>query len=58
MIKIIEVKERSNGLDVIVDINKQKLYPFLKSIYNIKRGSKKLVKRFLKEAILNYNKEK
>lgn len=58
MIKIIEVKERSNGLDVIVDINKQKLYPFLKSIYNIKRGSKKLVERFLKEAILNYNKEK
>ena len=57
MIKVIKVKERDNGLDVIVELNKEKVYPFLKSLYNVQRGSKKLVSRFIKEAILYYVKE-
>ena len=57
MIKIIKVKERNKGLDITVDIDKEKLYPFLKSVYNVQRCSKKLVERFIIEAILNYVKE-
>lgn len=57
MIKIISVKERNKGLYIEVKINKAKVYPFLKSLYNAKKGSKKLVERFIIEAILNYNKE-
>lgn len=57
MIKIIKVKEKNGGLDITVDIDKEKLYPFLKEVYNKKRAGKKLVERFIIEAILNYTKE-
>ena len=57
MIKIIKVKERNGGLDIIIKFNKEKLYSLLKALYNVSRGSKKLVKKFITESILNYAKE-
>lgn len=41
MIKIIKVEENKvSGLDITVDIDKEKLYPFLKSLYNKKEEVK------------------
>lgn len=57
MIKVLKVKERNNGLDIVIDIDKEKLYPLLKALYNVQRASKKLVEKFVKEAIVNYAKE-
>lgn len=58
MLKILKVKELEKGFKLVVDINKNKLYPFLKALYNEPRGSKKLVERFIEDALKNYVKER
>lgn len=58
MIKVIKVIDNPDGsANIVVEFNKEKLYPFLKEIYNVKRGSKKLVSKFICEAVVNYAKE-
>ena len=55
MLKIIKVKENRNGaLSITCAVKKEQLYTYLKSLYKVSKGSSKLVKRFVIEAIHAY----
>ena len=55
MIKIIKVIDNPDGsANIEFEIDTKTLYPFLKRVYNVKRGSKKLVRKFILEAITSY----
>ena len=59
MIKVLKVITKPNGsCDIELEYDKTKLYPILKSTFNVKRVTKKLVTKFVKEALLYYVEKK
>jgi len=55
ILKILKITDKPDGSALIdFEFDKEKLYPIIKKVYSKKRASKKLVGKFVREALIEY----